>query len=171
MKINSIATTQRSYWCSFQKNSQTSIQLERLLIKSRISVFTRAFVSGLLLPPKCGSAPALQRATTHSGWLLSAALDRGDSLPMSKRFASALAAKRIGTAAGFPMAAQCRGERCQSSRALISAPASINALTPEPDLSNWAARWRAVHWVGNCKGVWGEVIRRAFQIRFRLCLN
>ena len=146
MKINSISTTLRWYWCSFQKSCQISIQLERLLIKSRISFFTREFVSGLL--PKWGSAPALQRATTHSRRFFHAAMNRGELSSLFKRFSSALAAKRIGTAAGFLQAAIaiCRGDSFLSSRALIAAPASINALTTEPDLSNRAAKWRAVCW-------------------------
>ena len=145
-KNNSIQTTQGWHWCSFQKNCQRSIQLERLLIRSLMSFETRGYVSGLL--PKCGSPPALRMAITDSRWLFTAAMNRGDWLNLLKRFTSAFAAKRTGTAAGFHEAALCRGEHCQSSRALIEAPASINALTPEPDLSNQAARWRAVTWVG-----------------------
>ena len=166
MNSNSISST-LWYDDSFQKNCQISIQLERLFIKVWISLFTAESVSGLL--PKWGSAPALQRAATHSLWLFSAALNRGDLFQVFNRFTSALAAKRTGTAAGFQMAAQCRGEHCMKSRALIEAPASIKALKPEPDLSNRAARWRAVRWVGNCEGEW-EVIRRAVKIMSSLRL-
>ena len=146
-----------------------AIKLQRLLIKSLcnwfvrwqvtykyflmislISSLIREFVSGSA--PNRGSPPALQRATTASLSFSTAAQNRGELLPLSNKFTSALCWSNVGMTCGLKLAAQWRADLWSESLALGSEPASKSALTTGTELLKraLAARWRAVRWVGNC---------------------
>ena len=116
--------------------------LQILLMISLISSLTRGCVSGL--SPNRGSPPALQRATTASLLLFTAARNRGEQLSMSNKFTSALCWIIIGMTCGLKEAAKWRADLCHESLAFGSEPASKSVLTTCGLCM--AAQWRADLW-------------------------